>query len=302
MNQDSVSVPPGPSAILSVQDATAIVASLYRELVGRDADEPGLRQYAERLRAGAPGSTLPTILHDIVASEEAARVRVGLVLAEAGRVARARRGARMLPIVSLGTHCYTATLLKSAALKTASYPFDWVFASPDMVAHCLEDDFAAFLDRKHYEYVLPERRRDGPTVNLCDHRLYRDKFGVPFVFNHRNPLEDDDFAYLNRCVDRFRALARHGRATFLLTTHDVVHWERGFERVSASLRSYAPTSRLVYIVVSESEGLVVPSARVADQRDDHVLMKFSAGSTWHPLWFASPLDDMAVLAEALQRA
>ncbi len=287
---------------LPVHDATEIVAAFYRELVGRDADEPGLREYVRRLRAGMPGTTVPAIVHEIVSSQEAGRVRVGAVLAEAARVARAGREADVLPIVSLGTHCYTATLLKSAALKSASYPFDWVFGSPAMVAHCLEDDFAAFLDPKYYEYVSPERRRDGPTVNLCDHTLYRDEFGVSFVFNHRNPLEAGDYEYLRRCVERFRELARHGRATFLLATHDSLYWERGFERLSAALRAYAPASRLVYVVVTESADRVVPAARVAAERDGHTLVELAAGSKWLPLWFANPLDDMALLAEALQRA
>ena len=297
----TVSLDASPAG-LPVHDATAIVAAFYRELVGRDADEPGLREYVRRLRAGTPGVTVPAIVHDITASEEAGRVRVGSVLAEAARVARAARGADVLPIVSLGTHCYTATLLKSAGLKTASYPFDWVFGSPGMVAHCLEDDFAAFLDPAYYEYVAPERRRDGPTVNLCDHRLYRDEFGVPFVFNHRNPLESGDYDYLRRCVERFRKLAWNGRATFLLATHDALHWERGFERVSAALRAYAPASRLVYVVVTEPAGRVVPAARVASERNGHALVELAAGSKWQPLWFANPLDDMALLAEALQRA
>ncbi len=300
MKQDLVSLEPGPAS-LPAEDALIIVAALYRELVGRDADEPGLHEYARRLRAGTPGLTVPAIVHDIVSSEEAGRVRIGAVLAEAGRVARARRGAGALPVVSLGTHCYTAALLKSAALKTASYPFDWVFGSPEMVAHCLRDDFATFLDRRYYAYVEPERRRDGPDVNLCDHTLYRDEYGVRFVFNHRNPLEDGDYAYLSRCVERFRTLARHGRATFLLATHDAMHWERGFELVSAAVRSYAPASRLVYVVVTEREGRIVPSARLAEERQGHSLIELSAGSRWHPLYFANPLDDMAVLAEALQR-
>ncbi len=299
MSQDFVSLEPSPS--LGAEDATAIVAALYRELVGRDADEPGLREYARRLRAGTPGATVPAIVHEIVHSEEAGRVRIGAVLAEAARVARAQLGPAALPVVSLGTHCYTAALIKSAGLKLGSYPFDWVFGSPDMVAHCLDDDFASFLDPAYYAYVAPERRRDGPTVNLCDHTLYRDRYGVRFVFNHRNPLEAGDYAYLTRCVERLRTLARHGRATFLLATHDAMHWERGFERVSAALRAYAPASRLVYVVVTEREGRVVPSTRVADERHGHTLIELAAGSRWLPLYFANPLDDMALLAEALQR-
>lgn len=293
---------PQPTGQLREQDATPIVEALYRELVGREPDDAGLLAFTERLRAGPPGVSVPAVVREMTSSAEAARARVNAVLSQTVELALARRGTAGRPIVSLGTHCYTATLLQAAGLKTASYPFDWIFSSPGMVAHCLDDDFATFLNRRYYEPVPPEKRRDGPDVNLCDHRLYRDRYGVPFVFNHRDPLDDEDYQYLVRCVDRFRALARNGSATFLLATHDSEGREATFAAVSEAVRLYAPASSLVYVVVAEQERPVVTQTRIDEERDGHTLLLLSPGSTWRPLWFESPLDDMTVLAEALRRA
>ena len=232
---------------------------------------------------------------------EETRAPVDAVLSGIVRGVYAKRGPAARTIVGLGTHCYTATLLKSAGIKDASYPFDWLFSAPQMVAHCLDDDFATFLDRRYYEPVPPERRRDGPTVNLCDHRYYRDEQGIPFVFNHRDPLDDADYAYLQRCVERFRDVARAGTATFLLTTFPSEYWQRGFERVSRALRAYAPAARLVYVVVSPPGERGLPEPRLCEESDGHTLVELIPGSTWHPLWFDNALDDIALLTLALER-
>jgi len=285
---------------LPLRDAAALVTALYRDVVGRDPDEEGLRHYVARLCEGPTDVGIPSVVHDITSSAESERVRIGAALSAAARgVLAARPDAR--PVIALGTHCYTASLLKSAGVKTSSYPFDWIFASPDMVAHCLDDDFAAFLDKRYYEYVPVERRRDGPTVNLCDHALYRDRYGVAFVFNHRNPLSETDYEYVTRCVERFRAAVRGGPTLLLLVTHHSPEWERGFERVSRAVRSYAPSARLAYVVVDDERHAGVPAVDTFPERDGHTLLSLASGSRWRSLFFENPLDDITVLVEALRR-
>lgn len=285
------------TAVLSEDDAHAIVTSFYREFGGREPDELGLNAFAARLRVDAPGATVPAMLHEFVRSPEAVVFRVGAAFSEAARIAGA--GAHARPVVSLGTHCYTASLLKNAGLKTASYPFDWLFSSPAMIAHCLNDDFADLLNPRYYEPVPPARRRDGPDVNLCDHALFRDAYRVAFVFNHRDPTDPADYAYLTRCVERFRATAREPAVTFLLAVGAGDESPRGYESVSEALRRYAPSANLAYVAVARSEGRVVPERRLRAERDGHRLVQLVAGSRWHALAFENPLDDMAMLGEAL---
>ena len=65
--------------------------------------------------------------------------------------------------LSLGSLCAAAKFLQRHQLRAHAGPFDWVFSSPEMVAHCLDDDFAAFLDRTQYVPI-----DDG----FAGHRLY----------------------------------------------------------------------------------------------------------------------------------
>ena len=48
--------------------------------------------------------------------------------------------------MSLGNTCHVAYLLKRLRWKPASYPFDWIRSNPEMVRHCIRDDFKQFLD------------------------------------------------------------------------------------------------------------------------------------------------------------
>ena len=56
-------------------------------------------------------------------------------------------------VMKAWSHCL-AFLLSEAMeqwkIRRWSCPFDWIFSSPDMVTHCLADDFSAFLDVDQY--------------------------------------------------------------------------------------------------------------------------------------------------------
>lgn len=108
-------------------------------------------------------------------------------------------------IVSLGTHCQTAQLFKALGWKQRSYPFDWIFAQPSMVVDALRDDFGTFLDRTQYRSHAPNRS--------CAHASYG------HMFNHHDPgSREDDWGYVQRCVQRFRNLLRDAPARKLFVT------------------------------------------------------------------------------------
>jgi hypothetical protein len=101
-------------------------------------------------------------------------------------------------VCSLGYMCQTAQILKRAKLKVCSYPFDWVFSDCDVVLDCLEDDFKKFLDRA--KYTDPVHKYHD---NQCGHSDYHEDF-----FFHKNPKEDHDHQYYERCVWRFKDLLK----------------------------------------------------------------------------------------------
>ncbi|WP_264816357.1 papain-like cysteine peptidase [Asaia krungthepensis] len=109
-------------------------------------------------------------------------------------------GRNVRHVASLGTHCLASGILKNADLKRYSLPFDWGWATPAMVLHCLQTDFQDFL---------PEQAEE-------DHVLYRRLFGIACVFAHRDIREPLNRAYYERCMNRMRRLFASDEAKLFL--------------------------------------------------------------------------------------
>lgn len=131
-------------------------------------------------------------------------------------------------VISLGCRCSQASVYRALGQRRYALPFDWIFTSPQMVTHCLQDDFQSFLDRQQlyqngssFDAIglkpgsAPRERR------LIGHKLYSTLtagVGKGTIFNHRDPLHnDEDYLYTVRCVERFRlALASGERKLFVM--------------------------------------------------------------------------------------
>ena len=202
-------------------------------------------------------------------------------------------------VIGLGTHCYTSWVLKQAGLKATSMPFDWMFCSPPMAAHCLDDDFATFLDKKWYSPV-PVEDRQFPHVNLCDHRYYRDRFGVRFAFNHRNPTREDDYGYFVRAVERIRDIARSDDGVLILTTFRDYHGhEEHFQELEQSVRRYFSSCKLIGVAIKGPSG-TLPESRVISKTEDCTLLMFTPSSEWEALQFQSYFDDLCLFLALIE--
>ena len=116
-------------------------------------------------------------------------------------------------VLSLGSACFTARFLQRQRLRAHASPFDWVFSSAAMVAHCIETGFAALLDPDQYQ------RLAGGRVG---HRLYSGMVGHAAIFNHHDPLGSAaDLAHFERCAARFEAvLSATSHKLFVLVTEE----------------------------------------------------------------------------------
>ena len=100
-------------------------------------------------------------------------------------------------ICSLGSLCHSACWIKNMNYKKCSYPFDWIFARIDIVIHCLENNFKLLLNKKyHIEHISKQKGRSG-------HKKYSEK-----LFNHHNILNEKNYNYFVRCVNRFHILLK----------------------------------------------------------------------------------------------
>ena len=108
--------------------------------------------------------------------------------------------------VSLGENCSSAWYLKQIGLKKASYPFDWIFSSPEIVLDCINNNFERYLNRR---FITPK-----PNNTSAGHSYYHEN-----LFNHRNPLSsEDDYNYLQRCCNRFiEILKSQSSCCYLIT-------------------------------------------------------------------------------------
>lgn len=147
-------------------------------------------------------------------------------------------------IVSIGTHCHTSSALKDAGLKRFSCPFDWIFASPTMVADCLDDDFADLLDSSMYtkhslETPCKARKRAG-------HAKYGNQ-----TFNHHDPRMEADYDYFCRCVYRFRKVAKDhaSRKIFMYFNVNAQAQQGCIKCVYEALKKYG-VKNFVFLVIS----------------------------------------------------
>ena len=153
-------------------------------------------------------------------------------------------------VVSIGSQCLTGVMLQNAGLKLFSGPFDWIFSNMRMVCDCIEDDFAAFLDpREHIS--IPPAERAVPGTQFAHHALYRARYGLHALFNHSDPTEPATYAYLERCVARFRAVLASDQPQLLLAISKRSQGGRyAFDRLSKLLDD-APSVEICAMIVRE---------------------------------------------------
>lgn len=65
--------------------------------------------------------------------------------------------------ISLGENCNSSWYIKETDNKKASYPFDWIFSSPEIIIHAVKDDFKSFLNKAQ---IFPVGKKKSWTLLL----------------------------------------------------------------------------------------------------------------------------------------
>ena len=145
--------------------------------------------------------------------------------------------------VSMGENCNSAWYLKETGNKEASYPFDWIFSSGEIITHSIKDEFKSFLN-KDLIYQI--------NKNKAGHSLYHSNF-----FNHRNPLKSNkDYEYYKRTTERFLNLLSNKKNNILFVCTVIQEndkrpgWANGFDKDfklpnNQSLKSFTETIELI---------------------------------------------------------
>ena len=203
--------------------------------------------------------------------------------------------------VSLGTSCYPAWLLQELGLRHAAYPFDWIFATPAMVLHMLEDGFRHFLDPASMQASARSDRDAAGTSKVCAHLYYRERFGVEWVFNHHDLSIPAVAASYRRRVDRFVAAMRDDHKTLLLmvnTGGDTT--QAGFERLCAAIDAYGSDNTLLQIDVVRTGDVLDSGFGHAMACGRHRRRLFRSTSEIDGVRFRNPIDDLVMQACMMQ--
>jgi hypothetical protein len=271
------------------------MSALFRVCLKREPDPVSMDQHLRLIAKHGLSRSFQPIMDSFVRLPEfKSRHLFDAVLGEkVERTSSAQDETAVRHVVSLGTHCYTSFLLKRSGLKSFSTPFDWIFSSPDMVCHCLSDDFTVFLDRRFFE-PIPREQRPSAVDGVCEHGFYRDHFGVHSVFNHHDPSKEKDFSYFSRAVARLRSvLTSDGRTLFVMTsaTQDPVS---AFDRILAALRHRAKDPELLFISIAQDRAEMMPEMSVLHEDGSSKIVALRPISNWGPIEFESIFDDLAI--------
>jgi hypothetical protein len=219
-----------------VDEREKFVRDLYLGVLKRPGEQEGLRNALSALGEAPTFGRAAELLSAFVNGAEA-------------RDCRLWRGSPPPPqesvrnALSVGTHCLTSNTLKKFGLKRRSGPFDWIFSSIPMAAHCLDDDFSTFLDERYFEPVH-ESARTAQGANFCHHTFYRDRFCVHHVFNHYDASQPEGYAYYQRCVARFLETLNSAQRNLLVAVTETVSDEE-FDALRRAVEKYKTSELLV---------------------------------------------------------
>ena len=145
-------------------------------------------------------------------------------------------------VCSLRTSCHTTCWIKNMDFKKCSYPFDWIFASPEIVIDCLSDDFKTLLNKKyHIKHLTKQKGKSG-------HKKYDEK-----LFNHHDVLKKKDYNYFVRCVNRFHELSKKNESKLFIITftnqyEDILDKEiENINKIYNLLKSYTNNFELLVV-------------------------------------------------------
>lgn len=99
-----------------------------------------------------------------------------------------------MEFISVGPKCITTMNLRELKYRKAAYPFDWIFCTTSIVQHCIETNFAYFLDKTLIVSI---------SNTSSDHKYYNHFLDAEdlVIFNHHNLGKDDVYgAYVRRCA------------------------------------------------------------------------------------------------------
>lgn len=222
-----------------------IIDGIYQEFLGRGADADGIRYHLGfftelGLYKGTQKSIEILMNSDEFQENKAHKNKIKI---ESG--CKLINGQPVSHLVSLGSHCLPAIILRKYGLKRSTTPFDWCYAPPSMVAHCIEDNFKSFMDKEN-------------IISVMDGRKSVNRYYWPESIHHNFPHHDlnraDDYERFERYVGRFNSILDSKESKlFFVVTRKMYDLEADFDRLKSSILSRTSNFKLIGVQLGNDE-------------------------------------------------
>jgi hypothetical protein len=202
---------------------------------------------------------------------------------------------RNFTCISLGENCNSSWYLKETGNKNSSFPFDWLFTSPDIIKDILKHNFETFLDLS-----LIYSKRNGKAGG---HKKYHSS-----LFNHKDPLLKVNYEYYKRCISRFQIQMQEKENTVFVInvlneTEKRTGWYSGFNRefkppINQTLNDFDRLYRFIKMKNPNSKFLYIEQKtetdfelKITNKTEDQIWLKFNSFYKNNGVRYTNPVDD-----------
>lgn len=194
-------------------------------------------------------------------------------------------------IISGGSFCISANMLRKYGIRKGAMPFDWLFCSVQNLVHILDDNFATFLKRSNYRSMVSE-----PGQSSCLHGVYDGWNRARPFFRHKDPTGDIDYLYYRRCVERFHRAAAQG--TTLLVFEEFGEIDALFPKLVEVVTARYP--KIAVRAVRHSFSDTGASLGLIEKIGAHELWRFSGSAVIGGVSLSRP-EEQALIVGAIVR-
>lgn len=196
-----------------------------------------------------------------------------------------------MDIISGGSFCISAHILRKYDIRTGAMPFDWLFCSVRNLIHILDDDFDTFLQRSNYRSITSKVGRPS-----CLHGIYDGGNVERPLFRHKDPSGDRDYLYYRRSVERFRQAASRGAT--MLVIEEFGEIEQLFPKLLETIARRYPKIRLRAVRHRLSEDGI--SLNMVEKADAHELWQFAGSAVVNGLSLARTEEEALIVGAILR--
>jgi hypothetical protein len=259
--------------------ALKFISNAYIDILDRNPDKGGALNYLHLFENDSFANASRLVTKSLIGSDEFKNKILrdkpqSLFLGE-----ELINGREIKNVISLGSHCLTAGILQKYKLKKHSYPFDWIFSSPEVVYDCLCDDFKLFLDKTYHVSITGNRINNSPEQGAA-HKHFESKYGTKEFFTHRDITLSENFEYYERTVKRFLDVLENDEGKiFIIISRGQHDLKSYFDKIEGKLNEKTKNFHLIAVQLMHTRTESFPlSLRLIKNGVNSSLYEFSSES------------------------